>query len=98
MSSALLVSDQDRLVSDAKETTNRSDDDDSDGSAVFSAEPKVLITDGCSEIWGCTLSTLPNNEECTPEPFSKCYNMLNDVSRPKVFFKCYWQKHFGLSN
>ena len=51
MSSALLVSDQDRLVSDAKETTNRSNDDDSDGSAVFSAEPKVLITDGCSEIW-----------------------------------------------
>ena len=80
MSSALLVSDHDRLVSDAKETTN-------DDNTVFSAEPKVPNTDGCSEIWGCTLSTLPNNEECTPEPFSKCYNMLNDVSRPKVFLK-----------
>jgi len=69
MSSALLVSDQDRLVSDAKETTN-------DDNTVFSAEPKVPNTDGCSEIWGCTLFTLPNNEECTPEPFSKCYSIF----------------------
>ena len=47
-----------------------------EGSAVFSAEPKVPNTDGCSEIWGCTLFTLPNNEECTPEPFSKCYSIF----------------------
>ena len=60
MSSALLVSDHDRLVSDAKETTN-------DDNTVFSAEPKVLNTDECSEIGGCTLSRLHYNEECAED-------------------------------